>query len=99
VRPGTLARVSRRREQSWNVLVSWETPGTERCVDLFSRPDGTYGFEEFRRDPEDRGAWTPIRSLSDQSYATEDDARAAARRAVPWLDDQLGSDRTDDPPG
>jgi len=27
---------------------------------MFSRPDGTHGFEEFRRDAEDRGAWTPV---------------------------------------
>ena len=26
-----------------------------RCVDLFRRPDGTFGYEEFRRDPEDQG--------------------------------------------
>lgn len=23
------------------------------CVDIFMRTDGTYGFDEFRRDPED----------------------------------------------
>jgi hypothetical protein len=27
---------------------------------VFARPDGSFGFEEFRRDPEDVGAWTPV---------------------------------------
>ncbi|HEY2564091.1 MAG TPA: hypothetical protein VGI44_10300, partial [Acidimicrobiales bacterium] len=31
----------------------------DRCVDIFSRPDGTFGFEEFRRDPEDMGGMDP----------------------------------------
>jgi hypothetical protein len=72
------------------VLVSFEMAGADRCVDLFTRPDGTSGFEEFRRDPEDRGACTPIRSFSSWAFRTENEATAAARAAVPWLDAQLG---------
>jgi hypothetical protein len=40
-------------------------------VDIFLRPDGTFGFEEFRRDPEDRGAWTPVAYFSGQEYDSE----------------------------
>jgi hypothetical protein len=54
-------------------------------VDIFSRPDGTFGFEEFRRDPEDMGRWTPIAYYSVREYGTEVEAVAAARDAVPWL--------------
>jgi hypothetical protein len=46
------------------VLASHQTAETNRCVDIFWRPDGTYGFEEFRRDPEDMGAWTPVSYFS-----------------------------------
>jgi len=45
---------------SWSILASHQTFEADRCVDIFSRPNGTFGFEEFRRDPEDMGAWTPI---------------------------------------
>ena len=69
------------------MLASLETEDGLRCVDLFRRPDGTFGYEEFRRDPEDRGAWTPVRFASALSYASLDQARAAARAAVPWLSD------------
>jgi hypothetical protein len=66
-------------------LTSPSTPAADRCVDIFRRPDGTFGFEEFRRDPEDMGRWTPIAYYSTREYATEAHALAAAREAVPWL--------------
>ena len=53
--------MSRRIDKSWLVFASIDNFERNRCVDLFSRPDGSYGFEEFRRDPEDRGEWTPIK--------------------------------------
>ncbi|MEO3473962.1 hypothetical protein AAFN86_18985 [Roseomonas sp. CAU 1739] len=77
--------ISRRIDPSWIVLASLENAQADRCVDVFCRPDGTFGFEEFRRDVEDRGTWTPVRYFSAQTYATQDAARAAARRAVRWL--------------
>jgi hypothetical protein len=57
----------------------------DRCVDIFVRPDGTFGFEEFRRDPEDIGTWTPVAYYSTQEFPSEQDAVAAAREAVAWL--------------
>jgi hypothetical protein len=77
--------MSQRLDKSWWVLVSYQTVDAGRCVDIFSRPDGTFGFEEFRRDPEDMGAWTPISYYSGRAYETEGDATDAARRAVPWF--------------
>ena len=40
--------MSRRIDKSWLVFASIENPQHDRCVDLFRRPDDTYGFEEFR---------------------------------------------------
>jgi hypothetical protein len=81
--------MSSRLEKDWMVLASHETPEANRCVDIFSRPDGTFGFEEFRRDPEDMGAWTPVSFFSGRRYDSEGDAVDAARSAVPWLADIL----------
>ena len=81
----TLRRVSVRLDPSWKVVASPSTPDVDRCVDIFSRPDGTFGFEEFRRDPEDMGAWTPVAYYSGREFRSEDDAVAAARATVPWL--------------
>jgi hypothetical protein len=77
--------VSARLDPSWKVLASPSTPAVDRCVDIFSRPDGSFGFEEFRRDPEDMGAWTPVAYYSAREYPSEADALAAARATVPWL--------------
>ena len=77
--------MSARLDPSWRLLASPSTSAVDRCVDIFARPDGTFGFEEFRRDPEDMGAWTPVAYFSDREFATEADALAAAREAVPWL--------------
>lgn len=67
------------------MLSSPSTAAVDRCVDIFRRPDGTFGFEEFRRDPEDMGSWTAVAYYSVREYATEADTIAAARAAVPWL--------------
>jgi hypothetical protein len=77
--------VSARLDPSWLVLASWESSDGFRCVDVFLRPDGSYGFEEFRRDPEDMGAWTPVAYFSGASFATRADVDLAAGKAVPWL--------------
>jgi hypothetical protein len=67
------------------VLRSINDQGGDRCVDIFRRPDGTVGFEEFRRDAEDARGWFPIGGHADQALTSEADALAAARTAVAWL--------------
>ena len=69
------------------VLASFENPEHDRCVDVFLRDDGTFGFEEYRRDPEDLRGWFPLRRYSRQVFAAEGHALAQARASVPWLGD------------
>ncbi len=83
--------MSERLDPSWSVVASPSTPAVDRCVDIFRRPDGTFGFEEFRRDPEDMGSWTPIAYYSAREFANEAEAIAAARDAVAWLPAVLDS--------
>lgn len=78
--------MSSRLDPSWRVKSSIQSEVADRCVDIFSRPNGTYGFEEFRRDPEDMGTWTPVSYFSDTEYSSEADALNAARRLVVWFD-------------
>jgi hypothetical protein len=81
--------MSQRIDKSWVVFDSIENREGSRCVDLFLRPDGSYGFEEFRRDPEDAGAWTPVQYYSGARYASKDAALDAAVDAVVWLTETL----------
>jgi hypothetical protein len=73
------------------VLDSFENFDGSRCVDIFRRPDGTFGFEEFRRDPEDAGLWTPVTYFSGKAFDSREQAIAAAKRAVAWLVPSTGS--------
>src|SRR5262249_16828697 len=75
----------KRIASTWPVVASIENAEHDRGYDLLSRPDGRYGFEEFRRDAEDAGAWTPVQYYSDAVFASRDMALAAAAREVAWL--------------
>jgi hypothetical protein len=77
--------MSGRIEKSWVVVESIENDEHDRCVDLFLRPDGSFGFEEFRRDVEDAGAWTPVAYHFVASYPSRAAALGAAEAAVAWL--------------
>jgi hypothetical protein len=78
--------MSRRIDKSWLLFMSIENIEHDRCVDLFSRPDGSYGFEEFRRDVEDKGEWTPLQNSSGSEYTSKDAALRVAMRSVAWLE-------------
>ena len=77
--------MSARIDKSWTVFRSIENEDHDRCVDLFERPDGTFGFEEFRRDVEDAGRWTPVQGYAALSYRDHMAALEAAIKAVLWL--------------
>jgi len=70
---------------STKVVISLENFAGDRCVDVFVRVDGTFGFEEFRRDPEDGGGWYPLRHYAHQVFDTKEAALARAKASVPWL--------------
>jgi hypothetical protein len=67
------------------VLTSLENQTADRCVELFVRDDGTFGFEEYRRDHEDGKGWFPLQRYSHQVFATAESALAQARSTVAWL--------------
>jgi hypothetical protein len=83
--------MSQRIDKSWLVFASIENDAHDRCVDVFRRPDLTFGFEEFRRDVEDAGAWTPVQYFSGYVCASSEEAYRAAERLVPWLAEALAS--------
>ena len=56
-----------------------------RCVDIFVRPEGSFGFEEYRRDVEEGGAWSSASGFSGREFVTVDAALDAAVRSVAWL--------------
>lgn len=77
--------MAKRLDASWIVVDSIENPQHDRCVDVFTRLDGSFGFEEFRRDAEDAGAWTPVSYFSGLRFASKLEALGDAARRVAWL--------------
>ena len=67
------------------VVRSFNLDGELQCVDLFVRPDGSYGFEVYRRDPEDGRGWFAVGHHAGQRYESADETMAAAKTAVVWL--------------
>jgi hypothetical protein len=66
------------------VLASLENSYGDYCVDIFARADGSFGFEEYRRDPED-GYWRCLHRYSSEVFKSEQEAVVQAKAQVPWL--------------
>ena len=67
------------------VIHSLEAQDHLRCVDIFQRPDSTFGFEEFRRDIEDASGWFPTGNYSRIVFSSAEAALERAKALVPWL--------------
>ena len=72
------------------VLRSINNDDASRCVDIFLRPEGTIGFEEYRRDVEDGRGWFPVGGYSSRMFNDESAAFTAAIAEVPWLRQATG---------
>ncbi len=77
--------MSTQGRRDWQAIESIEDESGTHCIDIFVHADGSFGFELFRRDPEDQGRWTMLGLYQAARFTTRDAAREAARKAVPWL--------------
>ena len=63
-----------------------------RCVDIFRRKDNSFGFEEYRKDPEANEGWFKIGFFEEVTYFTsENDAFDEACEIIPWLSKKISS--------
>ena len=70
---------------SIKVLTSIENSAGNHSVDIFVRADGTFGFEEYRRDPEDVSGWFSLHRYSHRVFSTAEAALAQAKSKVEWM--------------
>jgi hypothetical protein len=70
---------------SIKVLTSIENSAGNHSVDIFVRADGTFGFEEYRRDPEDVSGWFSLHRYSHRVFSTAEAALAQAKSRVEWM--------------
>ncbi|MDB0052642.1 hypothetical protein N9F04_02765 [Ascidiaceihabitans sp.] len=71
------------------VIRSVNLDGETICVDIFLRPEGTYGFDQFRRDPDDGRGWYSTGHHGEASLVTFDEVLAKAKTKVSWLSDAI----------
>ncbi|HWV51160.1 hypothetical protein [Pseudorhodoplanes sp.] len=71
------------------VLLSVNNEDASHCVDIFVRAEGTFGFEEYRRDVEDNAGWFTTGGYAAQTFADEASAIEAAKLTIPWLTGML----------
>ena len=71
---------------SKQVLDSFEDAFHSQCVDIFVRADGTFGFEEFRREVDGSGSWQSLGRYSLLSFASGAQALEEAQVSVAWLE-------------
>ena len=55
------------------------------CIDLFVRKNKTYGFEEYRKDPENIMGWYKIGNYSGKIFDTKEEAYNNACVKIKWL--------------
>lgn len=67
------------------VVDSINAPDGGRCVDIFRRADGSFGFEEYRRDIEDQRGWFAIGGHAELRFASAETAKRTAAALVTWL--------------
>lgn len=71
------------------VVNSINSEDNRHCIDFFKRKDGTFGFEEYRRDIEDYNRWFKIGSFDTLFFSTYEDAQNVALTKISWLKSQL----------
>lgn len=85
--------MSRKRAK---VLRSIETTDGLLCVDVFEREDGSFGFEEYRKDPEDPRGWYPVGSYAAIRADDAETALSLAAVRVEWLAEMTATASSED---
>jgi predicted ATPase len=67
------------------VLASFEDADGARCVDVFERADGTFGFEQFRSELDGSSRWQSLHRFSQLRFESGEQALGSAKKRVPWL--------------
>ena len=67
------------------VLASLETEDGSQCVDFFLREDGTFGFEQYRREYDGAIRWQSLGKYAQLSLGSGQEALRLAKQRVPWI--------------
>jgi len=72
-------------KKGYRVTRSFDNPEKNRCVDIIEALDGTFQFQEWRREPEDISGWFLMRDGSPNVFCSESQAILEAKLAITWF--------------
>ena len=74
------------------VILSVNNDEGNLCLDIFIRENNTFGFEEYRKDPEANEGWFKIGFFEEvTNFTSENDAFDEACEIIPWLNKKVSS--------
>ena len=59
------------------------------CVDIFKRKNQTFGFEEYRKDPETNSGWYLIGFYSNKVFQNYFETLKYAKKKILWLKNKI----------
>ena len=84
--------ISKQNSAQSLVVRSINNDDNTRCVDIFRRKDDSFGFEEYRLDPETNEGWYKIGFFEESTFFTSAiEAYASACEIIGWLNDEKHS--------
>jgi len=67
------------------VIQSINNDESNLCIDFFTRNNGTFGYEEYRKDPENASSWYKIGYFTYKIFSSKDEAYNDAVKTISWL--------------
>ena len=67
------------------VINSINNDNNSLCIDFFIRNNKTFGYQEYRKDPENISEWYTIGNYDYKVFLNKDDAYHDAKKTIVWF--------------
>ena len=67
------------------VINSINNDNNNLCIDFFIRKNKTFGYQEYRKDPENISEWYRIGYYDYKVFLNKDDAYQDAKKTIVWF--------------
>ena len=67
------------------VINSINNDDNNLCIDFFIRNNNTFGYQEYRKDPENTSEWYRIGNYDYKVFSNKDDAYNDAKKTIVWF--------------
>ena len=67
------------------VINSINNDNNNLCIDFFIRKNKTFGYQEYRKDPENISEWYRIGYYDYKVFLNKDDAYHDAKKTIVWF--------------